>query len=211
MLKIENLTFTRDKQFCFNLNVKQGEMICLYGDSGIGKSTLLALIAGFESAQSGTIEFKNESICQLAINQRPISMLFQEDNLFPHFTTWQNIAIGIKQNLKLNDSQNQEIQQIVKKLSIADQLEKTPDQMSGGQVQRVAIARCLLRDNPILLLDEPFSALDEEMRLDCMKLLRQLQKEKKWTVILVSHHPDEAKQFVDQVIDCQNILLMSDK
>ena len=207
MLKINNLSFTRDKPFCFNLNVKQGEMICLYGDSGIGKSTLLALVAGFENADNGSIEFKNELISQLAINQRPISMLFQEDNLFPHFTTWQNIAIGIKQNLKLNDSQNQEIQQIVERLGIADQLQKKPDQMSGGQVQRVAIARCLLRDNPILLLDEPFSALDKEMRLDCMKLLRQLQQEKKWTVILVSHHPEEAKQYVDRIIDCQNILV----
>ncbi|MCJ8314292.1 MAG: ATP-binding cassette domain-containing protein [Saccharospirillaceae bacterium] len=206
MLKINNLNFKRDKSYCFNLNVKQGEMICLYGDSGIGKSTLLSLIAGFETADSGSIEFNGGHLNQLSINQRPISMLFQEDNLFPHFTTWQNIAIGIKQNLKLNEAQNQAIHKIIEKLAITDQLQKKPDQMSGGQVQRVAIARCLLRDNPILLLDEPFSALDKEKRLDCLQLIRELQQEKKWTVILVSHHPDEAKQYVDRIVDCQSIL-----
>ncbi|BCE00887.1 ATP-binding cassette domain-containing protein [Marinicellulosiphila megalodicopiae] len=206
MLKVSNVTFKREQTYCFNLDVKQGEMVCLFGDSGIGKSTLLSLVAGFESIDSGLIEFNGLTLNTLPVNKRPISMLFQEDNLFPHFSAFNNIAIGIKQNLKVSDQQIQDIHNIAKFLSIDQQLDKTPDQMSGGQVQRVALARCLLRNNPILLLDEPFSALDEQKRLECLGLLRQLQKEKKWTVILVSHHPDEADQFVDRLVDCRAIL-----
>jgi len=206
MLKIDNLKFVRDKQYCFNLEVPQGEMVCLYGQSGIGKSTLLSLIAGFEKSVSGELMFDNKRLHNLPVNLRPVSMLFQDNNVFPHFTGWQNIAIGIKQNLKLTEYQKKQIDQVAQKISIMDQLNKMPEQMSGGQIQRVALARCLLRNQPILLLDEPFSALDESMRLECMALLRTLQKENNWTVILVSHYPDEVRQFVDWDINCEEVL-----
>ncbi len=184
----------------FDLTIKQGEKVAIIGASGAGKSTLLNLIAGFLFADSGEIWLDGNNHSQSKPHQRPISILFQAHNLFNHLTVADNIGLGIKPNLKLSDSEKQQIIKIAEQVGLADMLNKKPEQLSGGQQQRVALARCLLRDKPILLLDEPFSALDKNLRQEMLALLAQLCKKKNLTLLIVTHQIEEIEQFVDRII-----------
>ncbi len=207
MFNVDQLAFSRGgENYNFNLAVQQGEFVGLYGPSGIGKSTLLDLIAGFESPSHGKISLGKQELTNLPIEQRPVTQLFQQDNLFPHFTGFQNIAIGICNNLKLNGSQHNQVIEVAKQLQISAELDKKPEFMSGGQKQRVALARCLVRNKPLLLLDEPFSALDKALRNDCLALVKQLQQTHGWTVLLVSHQPEEVAPFADRLLDFSELL-----
>lgn len=179
MIKLEHLAYTYEHQhLMFDLAVNTGERIAVLGPSGAGKSTLLSLIAGFLPSEKGTLFLNGCDHTKTAPAKRPISMLFQDNNLFPHLTVRQNIGLGLDPGLKLTDTQKILLENRAKQVSLNEHLDRLPSQLSGGQRQRVAIARCLVREQPILLLDEPFSALDPALRIEMLALLEQLCEEK---------------------------------
>ncbi|MUL18753.1 thiamine ABC transporter ATP-binding protein [Aliivibrio fischeri] len=179
--------------FEFDLNVEQGSVVAILGPSGAGKSTLLSLLAGFIEPESGDITINNESQLSLAPHQRPLSMLFQEHNLFAHLSVAENIGLGIKPNLRLNEKDKKRINDAARQVGVDDLLQRLPEQLSGGQKQRVALARCLVQQKPVLLLDEPFSALDPILREEMIVLIQALIKSEKLTVLMVTHSLQDAK------------------
>ncbi len=188
----------------FVLSVKKGEKIALVGASGAGKSTLLNLIAGFESPKSGSIFLNGQDCTFLSPAQRPVSMLFQENNLFTHLNVAENLALGIKPSLKLNAQEKDAVLQASQAVGLEAFLTRKPSELSGGQKQRVALARCLLRNQPILLLDEPFSALDPNLRQEMLHLIARFCQEKQLTLLMVTHQVDEVKNVVDKVLRVEN-------
>ncbi|AUI66914.1 MULTISPECIES: thiamine ABC transporter ATP-binding protein [Glaesserella] len=192
----------------FELNVKQGERIAIVGESGAGKSTLLNLIAGFERASRGEIWLNGENHFVTEPAERPVSMLFQDNNLFPHLTVEQNIGLGLVSSLRFTPTQTAQIQTIAEQMGIAALLNRRADQLSGGQKQRVALARTLLRYRPILLLDEPFSALDPQRRLELQQLVMSLCQQKQLTLLMVTHQVDEVKNWCNRVVEVRQGVLI---
>jgi thiamine transport system ATP-binding protein len=201
MLEISQLTYrypagedSESMSMCFDLLVQRGQILSLIGPSGSGKSTLLNLIAGFIIADSGSIMIDNQEIQNLEPAARPLSMVFQSHNLFPHLDVWTNIALGIKASLKLGREQKATIEDAMQRLGLNGMHKRKPGQLSGGQQQRVAIARALVRQHPVLLLDEPFAALGPALREEMLDIVKQLVDAKKMAAILVSHHPADARR-----------------
>ncbi|RJT23120.1 thiamine ABC transporter ATP-binding protein ThiQ [Buttiauxella izardii] len=182
----------------FSMKINAGERVAVLGPSGAGKSTLLSLIAGFLTPASGQITLHGEDHTRTAPAQRPVSMLFQENNLFNHLTVRQNIGLGLNPGLKLSATQQQRLATIASQMAISDLLDRLPSQLSGGQRQRVALARCLVREQPILLLDEPFSALDPALRQEMLQLLDDLCRQQQLTLLMVSHSIEDAARIAER-------------
>lgn len=205
MIRLDNVFLADDAlPMTFYLQVVAGERIAIVGPSGAGKSTLLNLIAGFVLPTRGEIWLNGENHTQSAPYERPVSMLFQENNLFPHLTAQQNLALGLKTSLKLTALEQDQIERVADAVGLTSFLSRLPNSLSGGQKQRVALARCLLRDKPILLLDEPFSALDPELRMEMLNLIDALCHSKKLTLLLVTHQPSELTGKVDRMLRIEN-------
>jgi len=205
LLQVDNIAFAYEQmQMQFDLVVNCGETLAILGASGSGKSTLLNLIAGFNQPLSGDIRFQQDSILTKAPAQRPITTLFQEYNLFNHLTVKQNIAIGLAPSMKLNTEQKTALATAAQQVEITELLNRLPPDLSGGQRQRVGIARCLARKQPLLLLDEPFSALDPALRQEMLRLITKLNKEHGITVLMVTHNPDDALQIADNIAFIDN-------
>ena len=205
MIRLDNVFLADDAlPMMFDLQVVEGERIAIVGPSGAGKSTLLNLIAGFVLPTQGNIWLNGENHTRSAPYERPVSMLFQENNLFPHLTVQQNLALGLKTSLKLTALEQDQIERVAAAVRLTSFLSRLPNSLSGGQKQRVALARCLLRDKPILLLDEPFSALDPELRMEMLNLIDELCHSKKLTLLLVTHQPSELTGKVDRMLRIEN-------
>lgn len=205
MIRLDNVFLADDTlPMTFDLQVAEGERIAIIGPSGAGKSTLLNLIAGFVLPTQGNIWLNGENHTQSAPYERPVSMLFQDNNLFPHLTVQQNLALGLKTSLKLTALEQDQIERVADAVGLTSFLSRLPNSLSGGQKQRVALARCLLRDKPILLLDEPFSALDPELRMEMLNLIDELCHSKKLTLLLVTHQPSELTGKVDRMLRIEN-------
>lgn len=185
----------------FVLQVEQGERLAIIGESGAGKSTLLNLIAGFETPTSGQILLNDCDHTQTQPAERPVSMLFQDNNLFPHLTVAQNIGLALAPSLSLNATQQQQVREIAEKMGLESLLSRRADQLSGGQKQRVALARTLLRDKPILLLDEPFSALDPIRRHELQQFILDICIERNLTFLMVTHQLEETKNLFTRVVE----------
>lgn len=175
----------------FDCEIAQNQLVILTGPSGSGKSTLLNLIAGFEMPDSGTIILDGKDCTRLPPSSRPVSMLFQEHNLFGHLSVEANIGFGIGPQLKFKDAERAAIFDAISRVGLSGKEKRLPHQLSGGERQRAAFARTLLQDRPILLLDEPFASLGPSLRLEMMALLQELQAEKPRTILAVTHHPQE--------------------
>lgn len=211
MIKLEHLTYTYEHQhLLFNLTVNAGERIAVLGPSGAGKSTLLSLIAGFLPSEKGSLFLNGQDHTQTVPAKRPISMLFQDNNLFPHLTVRQNIGLGLNPGLKLTRDQKALLENRAEQVALSEYLERLPSQLSGGQRQRVAIARCLVREQPILLLDEPFSALDPALRIEMLALLEQLCREKALTLLMVSHSLEDATKIASRAIVIDSGMIVYD-
>ncbi len=180
--------FTAD----FNFQIVRGEFVAVIGPSGSGKSTLLSLIAGFDAPQSGRIVLDGKDVTGTSPSERPVTMVFQDHNTFAHLDLWTNVALGISPSLKLDAAERQSVDEALARTGLQALARRKPGEVSGGERQRIAIARALLRDEPILLLDEPFAALGPALRREMLDLVKELQREKNYTVMLVSHHPDDA-------------------
>ncbi len=200
MLRIDNLCFLYDNsQMVYDFTLEKGGCLALIGPSGGGKTTLLSLIAGFLKPHSGHISFDGMDFTDLAPDQRPLTMLFQEHNLFPHLSVMDNIGIGLHPGLRLTVEHKKRIYEALDNVGLTGMEGRLPKELSGGQRQRVALARSLVRRRPLLLLDEPFSALDPGRRLRMLSLVDQLRKEKGLTILMASHNPEDAIKIADNV------------
>ena len=184
----------------FVLEVPKGQHVAIVGESGAGKSTLLNLIAGFEQPTSGQIWLNNCNHTATQVAERPVSMLFQDNNVFPHLTVEQNIGLALIPSLKLNSDQKAQVKQIAEQMGIADLLHRRADQLSGGQKRRVAIAGVLAMEPDILVLDEPTAGLDPKGRDEILGQISHLQKETGISVVLVSHSMEDVANYVERII-----------
>jgi len=201
MLTLNKLTYLYEHlPMRFDLQINAGERVAILGPSGAGKSTLLSLTAGFLMPTSGEIRLNGEDHRHTPPAKRPVSMLFQENNLFSHLTVRQNMGLGLHPGLKLTHVQQQELLDIAHQVGLETCLDRLPSQLSGGQRQRVALARCLLRSQPILLLDEPFSALDPALRSEMLNLLDKVCQERHLTLLMVSHNLDDAARVAQRTL-----------
>jgi thiamine transport system ATP-binding protein len=183
----------------FSLTVPKGAMCALIGRSGGGKTTLLNMIAGFVPPWSGTLSFDGQDLLPLVPSERPLSILFQEHNLFPHLTAAENVGLGIDPRLRLSASQRADIETALARVELAGFGKRRPGELSGGQRQRVALARALVRRRPLMLLDEPFSGLDPGLRSDMIALVDALRKENELTVLMAIHTPSDVAEVADQM------------
>jgi len=201
MLTLNKLTYLFDHlPMRFDLQIDAGERVAILGPSGAGKSTLLSLTAGFLSPVSGQILLNGADHSATPPAKRPVSMLVQENNLFSHLTVRQNMGLGLHPGLKLTAQQKQDLEEIARQVGLSDCLARLPSQLSGGQRQRVALARCLLRSQPILLLDEPFSALDPALRSEMLSLLDKVCGQRHLTLLMVSHNLDDAARIAPRTL-----------
>lgn len=196
MLEIDALEFSygddKDVPMNFSLDVAEGEVLSLIGPSGSGKSTLLNLVAGFLDARGGQIRLDGKSIEKLPPSERPVSIVFQQHNLFPHLDVYTNVAIGLDPSLHLDEEQAGQVDASLQRLGLGEFRQRKPGALSGGQRQRVALARALVRRRKVLLLDEAFAALGPALRAEMIELVKSLVAENAMTALLVSHQPRDA-------------------
>jgi sulfate transport system ATP-binding protein len=187
-----------------DLEIPSGELVALLGPSGSGKTTLLRVIAGLEFADSGSVRFDGKDISDRTARERRVGFVFQHYALFRHMTVFENIAFGLRVRPRESRPSKKEIQSKVQELLRLIQLEtlaqRYPSQLSGGQRQRVALARALAVEPKVLLLDEPFGALDAKVRLELRRWLRQLHDEIHITSVFVTHDQEEALEVADRVV-----------
>jgi len=180
--------------------IRNNEFITLLGPSGCGKSTTLRIIAGFETADSGIVNFEGKDLKSVPANKRNINTVFQRYALFPHLNVFNNVAFGLKIK-KVNKKEIEErVNKALETVGLADYGERYIDQLSGGQMQRVAIARAIVNRPRILLLDEPLGALDLKMRKEMQIELKEMQKELGITFVYVTHDQEEALTMSDTII-----------
>jgi spermidine/putrescine transport system ATP-binding protein len=182
-----------------SLMIKNGEFITLLGPSGCGKTTLLRLISGFEKPDTGRIYINGKDVTDLPPEKRFLNMVFQSYALFPHMTVFENVAFGLRCKKVAEKEINQRVADVLKMVKLDQLAERKPDQLSGGQQQRVAIARAVVNEPLVLLLDEPLSALDYNLRKNMQIELKQLQRRLGITFIFVTHDQEEALSMSDRV------------
>ena len=175
----------------FDLEIAAGSFVAVSGPSGSGKTTMLNLIAGFETPASGVIRIGGKDMTSMTVSSRPVSFLFQEHNLFAHLTVRDNIGLGISPALRLSNSDKIKIAASLARLGMEDKGHRLPHELSGGERQRAALARVLVQDNPVLLMDEPFASLGPGLRREMTELVAELHQESAMTVLLVTHNPAE--------------------
>ena len=182
-----------------SLRVKAGEVLALLGPSGCGKTTLLRIISGFVEQTVGSVLIDGSPIDHLPPNLRRVGIVFQSYALFPHMTVAENIAYGLKARRTPKDAIKPRVQELLETVQLGAMAQRLPRELSGGQQQRVALARALAVEPSVLLLDEPFSALDKNLRLDMQIELKRLQRQLGLTAILVTHDQDEAMGVADRI------------
>lgn len=189
---LENVRFGYDEaKVHFELAVPAGSFVAVSGPSGSGKTTMLNLIAGFETPSSGAIRFDGADMTDVPVSKRPVSFLFQEHNLFSHLNVHDNIGLGISPALRLSTLDETRIAESLARLGMADKALRLPHELSGGERQRAALARVLVQDNPVLLMDEPFASLGPGLRQEMTAIVSEIHSERGMTLLLVTHHPAE--------------------
>lgn len=183
-----------------HLDIPAGAYCCLLGPSGCGKTTTLRMIAGHETISSGDIYIGDRKVNGLPAAKRNTAMMFQNYALFPHKTIWQNVEFGLKMKGIAPDERQQRVGDILELVGLSHTSDRKPDQLSGGQQQRIALARALVNRPRVLMLDEPLSALDENLRVRMRSELRKIQKQFGLTFIQVTHHVEEAFSLSDQIV-----------
>jgi sulfate transport system ATP-binding protein len=183
-----------------NLEVPAGELVAVLGPSGSGKTTLLRIIAGLEVPDAGSVRLAQEDITQRAARERNIGFVFQHYALFRHMTVFDNIAFGLSVRKRPKGEINERVHELLRLIRLEGLEERYPSQLSGGQKQRVALARALAARPQVLLLDEPFGALDAKVRTELRQWLRRLHAEIPVTTVFVTHDQEEAFEVADQVV-----------
>jgi thiamine transport system ATP-binding protein len=193
MITLRSAAFRYEEmEMLFDAVFPQASFTAVIGPSGSGKSTLLNLIAGFETPLSGNVLINGQDVTTLPPGSRPVSMIFQDNNVFAHLDLRQNVGLGISPSLSLDAAQAQRVDAALAEVGLSALAHRKPGDVSGGERQRVAIARALVRDRPVLLLDEPFAALGPALRRDMLDLVKAMQQACHMTVIMVTHQPEDA-------------------
>jgi len=183
-----------------NISLEPEKIYAVVGPSGAGKSTFLNLISGFASISSGSIIWNEQEISHLPPAKRSVSILFQDNNLFPHLSVWRNLALAVTHWPKISRDNEEKIKAVMSEVGILGLENRKPSELSGGQQSRVALARVLLQKNKILLLDEPFSALGPSLKDQMLELIKKIAKNKKLLVLMVTHEPADAKKVASQTL-----------
>lgn len=183
-----------------NISLEPDKIYAVVGPSGAGKSTFLNLISGFASISSGSIIWNGQEISNLPPAKRNVSILFQDNNLFPHLSVWRNLALAVTHWPKISRDNEEKLKAVMSEVGILGLENRKPSQLSGGQQSRVALARVLLQKNKILLLDEPFSALGPSLKDQMLELIKKIAKNKKLLVLMVTHEPADAKKVASQTL-----------
>ena len=211
LLKVKNLQYqykSASDIYSYNLEVQPSEIVAVLGQSGSGKSTLLDIIAGFIEPSSGSVKLDGKELLGLSVEKRPITILFQNHNLFEHLTVQKNILLGVSKGLKDSIEDVQKVQDILKEVGLEAHEHKLASELSGGQQQRVALARVLIRREPLLLLDEPFSGLDITTRLEMLDLVKKISVEHNLHTIMITHETEDAKRIATKVYEMQDHTLV---
>jgi thiamine transport system ATP-binding protein len=199
MLTFENLCFTNaDFSLSAHMEISDGKVVAILGPSGAGKSTLLHGVAGFVPQTTGRLMWQNKDISAQSPDGRPVSMLFQDNNLFPHLTVLQNVALARTSSLRPREHVAALVEDILTKVGLSGMSHRKPSALSGGQQSRVALARALLQNRPVMLMDEPFSALGPALKNEMLDITVSLAEHR--TVIMVTHDPKDAVRIAEEVI-----------
>jgi len=183
-----------------SIEVPPGELLALLGPSGSGKTTLLRIISGLEVADSGSIFYQDEEVTKAAVRERNVGFVFQHYALFRHMTVFDNIAFGLKVRGRPKGEIRDRVHQLLRLIQLEGMEKSLPQQLSGGQRQRVALARALAAEPKVLLLDEPFGALDAKVRKELRRWLRRLHDEMHVTSVFVTHDQEEAMEVADRIV-----------
>jgi len=183
-----------------DIALPEGKVVALIGPSGAGKSTLLAAIAGFLAPKSGRISWQGNDLKGLSPGARPVSMLFQDNNLFPHLTALQNVGLGVRPDLRLTVDDKAACHEALAQVGLDGFADRKPGALSGGQQSRVALARVLVADRPVVLLDEPFAALGPALKDEMLDLVKVKLNGAGKTVIMVTHDPADARRISELAV-----------
>ncbi|SFL68937.1 thiamine ABC transporter ATP-binding protein [Shimia aestuarii] len=201
MLTLEGISIVQgDFRLSADFSVEDSTRVAVIGPSGAGKSTLLSLIAGFLEPVAGRVLWNDEDITATAPGARPAAMLFQDNNLFPHLSAAQNVGLGLRPDLRLSGEDTRRVEEALARVGLAGYGARKPSALSGGQQSRVALARVLVQDRPLVLLDEPFSALGPALKAEMLDLLAELLDETGATLLMVSHDPEDARRVAQRTI-----------
>ena len=201
MLQLDHLTLTADSfRLTANLTVPTGARTAIIGPSGAGKSTLLNAIAGFTPPTEGRILWDGQDITETDPGQRPATILFQDQNLFPHLTVERNLALGLAPDGRLAPAIRAKVAKALHRTGLEGLGQRKPAELSGGQQGRAALARALLRARPLLLLDEPFAALGPALKAEMLALVAEVATDTGATVLMVTHDPQDARSFATLTI-----------
>ena len=187
-----------------NLSLESDKIYAVMGPSGAGKSTFLNLISGFSEISSGSILWNKQEISDLPPSKRNISILFQDNNLFPHLSVWRNLALAVSHWPKISNDDEDKLHSVISEVGIHGLESRKPSQLSGGQQSRVALARVLLQKNKILLLDEPFAALGPSLKDQMLELIEKIARKRGLLVLMVTHDPADANKIASQTIVVKN-------
>jgi len=205
MIRLEDVRFRYEEmEMRFDAVFPAASFTAVIGPSGGGKSTLLNLIAGFEAPESGRVLIDGADVTRLPPDQRPVSMIFQDNNVFAHLDLWRNVALGISPALRLDAGQRRRVDDALAEVGLGALSQRRPGEVSGGERQRVAVARALVRERPVLLLDEPFAALGPAMRRDMLDLVRAMQQARGLTAVMVTHQPEDARHAASHTAYLEN-------
>ncbi|WP_416407714.1 ATP-binding cassette domain-containing protein [Agrobacterium rosae] len=204
-VSLDNITLKLGQQdFALNCAFEPGKVTAVVGPSGSGKSTLLNLVAGFETPDAGRVLIDGRDVNGLDPSERPVSLIFQDNNLFSHLDIFTNVGLGVSPSLKLTANDKTAISHALARVGLGGFEKRLPSTLSGGERQRAALARALVRQRAVMLLDEPFAALDPGLRSGMSALLKELHDDMKNTVLLVTHHPDDIRRLAHDVIFLSN-------
>ena len=201
LVVLDKVTFAYgETKMAFDLDVPSGEIVAVMGPSGSGKSTMLNLIAGFETPVSGRVLIGGIDVTAKPPSERPVSMIFQENNLFAHLDVAANVGLGRSPSLKLSEADRQAVAEALARTGLAGKEKRLPRELSGGERQRTALARALVRRRPVLLMDEPFAALGPALRDDMAELVERLNRETGMTLLVVTHSPEDALRLASRLV-----------
>ncbi len=201
MLKLEDVLITQgDFRMQADFTLEVGRKYAVIGPSGAGKSTLLGALCGFVPLAAGRMYWEERDISNAAPNARPMTMLFQDNNLFPHLSVLQNVGLGLRPDLRLTAQERETVENALSRVDLSNFATAKPGTLSGGQQSRVALARVLVQARPLVLLDEPFAALGPALRNEMLDVVRDTVAQTGAAMVMVTHAPEDVRRIADEVI-----------